>query len=111
MSYESLRDAAHVPPPDWDFSMPWTCRHCQVAIFRSRQEFNSDMSRLRELQSAADDTGDKAAIKMYSTEMHDHSKSHLDQLKYVVPVLEAGTDIFLVDPLHCLELNCAKTAW
>eukprot|EP00965_Chrysotila_dentata_P040232 1335619-Pleurochrysis_carterae.AAC.1 len=32
-------------------------------------------------------------------------------MKYTAPVLEAGTDIFVVDPLHCLELNCAKTAW
>eukprot|EP00965_Chrysotila_dentata_P122493 4048164-Pleurochrysis_carterae.AAC.1 len=30
LSYASLRDAAHVPPRDHDFSAgPWVCRHCK----------------------------------------------------------------------------------
>eukprot|EP00965_Chrysotila_dentata_P121870 4028246-Pleurochrysis_carterae.AAC.1 len=43
--------------------------------------------------------------------MREHAETHLDQSKFQPPVLQAGTDIFIVDSLHCLQLNVAKTAW
>eukprot|EP00965_Chrysotila_dentata_P108873 3596531-Pleurochrysis_carterae.AAC.1 len=58
-----------------------------------------------------DEGEDKAVQREYDKEMKAHSDSHLDQLKYQPPIIHAGTDIFIVDPLHCLELNCAKVAW
>eukprot|EP00965_Chrysotila_dentata_P158683 5241453-Pleurochrysis_carterae.AAC.1 len=43
--------------------------------------------------------------------MSEHAHGHLDQLLFVPPVLKVGTDIFIVNLLHCVQLNVAKTAW
>eukprot|EP00965_Chrysotila_dentata_P258321 6213183-Pleurochrysis_carterae.AAC.1 len=86
------------------------CRHCSQAAFSSLQEFEADRDRLRELRAKAND-GEATAKKEYDNEMSQHAASHLDQLKYRPPALEAATDIYIVDPLHCLELNVAKTGW
>eukprot|EP00965_Chrysotila_dentata_P016493 546323-Pleurochrysis_carterae.AAC.1 len=43
--------------------------------------------------------------------MSEHAKGHLDQTLFVLPALRAGSDIFIVDMLHCVQLNVAKTAW
>eukprot|EP00965_Chrysotila_dentata_P070052 2313888-Pleurochrysis_carterae.AAC.1 len=43
--------------------------------------------------------------------MSKHARGRLDQMLAVAPVLKVGTDIFIVDLLHCVQLNVAKTAW
>eukprot|EP00965_Chrysotila_dentata_P144924 4785973-Pleurochrysis_carterae.AAC.1 len=40
-----------------------------------------------------------------------HADGHVDQLLFKPPVVEAGADIFIVDSLHGLELNIAKTCF
>eukprot|EP00965_Chrysotila_dentata_P185575 6127084-Pleurochrysis_carterae.AAC.1 len=60
MSYSSLRAAAHVPPEDWDFAAAaWKCPRCPQS-FVSRQQFESDVSRLSKLKEMVDEGEDKA---------------------------------------------------
>eukprot|EP00965_Chrysotila_dentata_P206800 6183754-Pleurochrysis_carterae.AAC.1 len=111
MSYASLLDAAHCPPPDHDFTLsPWRCRHCEIDVFYSWKDFKAAKAELQALKDLSDG-GDKDAEKQYLKVMREHAETHLDQSKFRPPVLQAGTDIFIVDALHCLQLNVAKTAW
>eukprot|EP00965_Chrysotila_dentata_P141682 4682425-Pleurochrysis_carterae.AAC.1 len=110
MSYHSLRDAAHFPPPEYDFSEPWRCSHCEKKLFVSWADFHAQKTAHEELRESAE-AGDEAAEKLYNKIMSEHAEMHLDQMKFVPPVLEVGTDVFIVDALHCLQLNVAKTAW
>eukprot|EP00965_Chrysotila_dentata_P143785 4750845-Pleurochrysis_carterae.AAC.1 len=65
MSYSSLRDAAHCPPPDYNFSTPWSCSHCEKAVFTSWADYNAQKAALEELKEQAD-SGDELAEKLYN---------------------------------------------
>eukprot|EP00965_Chrysotila_dentata_P123893 4095077-Pleurochrysis_carterae.AAC.1 len=67
------------------------------------------MNRLKARCRSDDD--DKESAAALDKIMSEHSRNHLDQLLFVPPVLKAGSDIFIVDLLHCVQLNVAKTAW
>eukprot|EP00965_Chrysotila_dentata_P055549 1842847-Pleurochrysis_carterae.AAC.2 len=111
MSSASLRDAAHVPPSSWDPGAgAWHCRHCNRDVYSSWEEYKADKAALQALKAAKAD-GDKTAGKEVDKIMGEHAASHLDQLKFVPPVLDTGTDIFIVDSLHALQLNAGKVAW
>eukprot|EP00965_Chrysotila_dentata_P128840 4259937-Pleurochrysis_carterae.AAC.2 len=91
MSYSSLLDAAHCPPPDHDFTRSaWRCRHCERDVFSSWEEFNLEKEALKELKERADG-GDERAAKMYSKVMTQHAQTHLDQqMKFTHPVSKQG---------------------
>eukprot|EP00965_Chrysotila_dentata_P096028 3172662-Pleurochrysis_carterae.AAC.1 len=111
MHYESVRSAAHIPPEDYDYTTPWHCPHCKKDVFSSRREFDDARAGLASLKASylADDENKEAAAA-YDKIMSDHSRTHLDQQLFMAPVLKVGTDIFIVDLLHCVQLNVAKTA-
>ena len=113
MEYGSLRDAAHTPPPDydWDVSGPWQCTWCDCDIWNSAAEFALAVVTLAQLKAKVDG-GCIDSKKSYDTQMKAHSDAHGDQLLFQPPILEGqSTKIFVVDPLHCLLLNLCKTAW
>eukprot|EP00965_Chrysotila_dentata_P052419 1738825-Pleurochrysis_carterae.AAC.1 len=110
MAYESLRSTAHVPPVDYDFSQPWHCTHCDRDVFSSCAEYDSAVQALNNLKAQAD-SGDEKAEKQYAKIMSEHFHAHLGQTLFVPPVIEAGSDIFIVDMLHCIQLNVTKSAW
>eukprot|EP00965_Chrysotila_dentata_P137791 4558808-Pleurochrysis_carterae.AAC.1 len=95
MSYESLCDAAHCLPLDYDFSQPWVCSHCKEAVFASWADFYAEDAH-EQLREQAEG-GDEVAEKAYRKIMSEHAEGHLDQMKFVPPVLKVGTDIFIVD--------------
>eukprot|EP00965_Chrysotila_dentata_P159808 5279230-Pleurochrysis_carterae.AAC.1 len=43
--------------------------------------------------------------------MKEHASTHFDALFLEAPIVRLDTDAMIVDPMHCLELNLAKTAW
>lgn len=112
MSAESLRAAAHLPPSSWDFTAdgPWTCRHCSKVVWRSWTELEAERMHVAELRARAD-AGEVDASKALTSLLGKHADTHLDQLYLCAPVVHAGTDVFIVDPMHALELNVCKTAF
>eukprot|EP00965_Chrysotila_dentata_P041257 1368839-Pleurochrysis_carterae.AAC.4 len=112
LSYSLLHDAAHAPPPDWDPEADgaWGCRHCGQNVFTDWASFEEAKARLAAMREAADG-GNEDVAKEYLSCMKVHADGHFDQLLYQPPVVEAGADIFIVDPLHDLELNIAKTCF
>eukprot|EP00965_Chrysotila_dentata_P000713 22675-Pleurochrysis_carterae.AAC.1 len=72
--------------------------------------FAEAKSRLADLQARAlDDDAD--AQKELTQLLKQHAKTHLDAMWLDAPIVCIGTDSYIVDPMHCLELNLAKTAW
>eukprot|EP00965_Chrysotila_dentata_P106691 3523951-Pleurochrysis_carterae.AAC.1 len=67
-----------------------------------------ELEALRARVPAADD--DKQATSMLNKLLSTHARGHLEQQLFVAPVLKAGTHIFIIDLLHCVQLNVAKTA-
>eukprot|EP00965_Chrysotila_dentata_P066942 2216197-Pleurochrysis_carterae.AAC.1 len=94
LSYESLRSAAHVPPDDYVYTHPWCCPHCEQDMFFSRDEYEAAVAALQGLKEKVD-AGDEAAEKQYAKVMSAHAQGHLDQMLFVTPVLQTGTDIFI----------------
>ena len=66
--------------------------------------------RLAKLRSAVAND-DEAAEKELDKLLSDHAEHHLDMILLAKLPIRAGTDIFIVDLLHALNLNVAKTAW
>lgn len=113
MEYDSLRDASHTPPPDydWEASGPWSCPFCECVVWRSAAEFVAGVADLAALKAKVDG-GCIESKKLYDTQMKAHSDAHVDQLLFEPPILHGqSTKIFVVDPLHALLLNICKTAW
>eukprot|EP00965_Chrysotila_dentata_P190724 6174057-Pleurochrysis_carterae.AAC.1 len=112
MSYDSLEVAGHVPPRTWDFDVhgPWSCEHCGSVVWKSRADFEAAKEQLSDLAArAADD--DENAKKAFDKIMREHAATHLDATYLCAPVVRVGTSFFVVDPMHCLQLNVAKTCW
>eukprot|EP00965_Chrysotila_dentata_P140120 4632121-Pleurochrysis_carterae.AAC.1 len=86
MEYSSLLSAAHIPPDNHDFSVPWRCCHCGIDVFASRAEFEAAVAELAALKARclADDE-DREAAAAFDKRMADHSRGHLDQLLFVAP--------------------------
>eukprot|EP00965_Chrysotila_dentata_P228233 6196489-Pleurochrysis_carterae.AAC.4 len=112
ISYSSLEAAGHVLPKGWRFERDgvWRCRHCKTDVWRSHEEFAKEKARLAELAArAADDDGD--AQKELTQLLKKHAETHLDAMYSEAPIGRIGTDFFIVNPIYCLKLNLAKTAW
>ena len=43
--------------------------------------------------------------------MSEHAEHHIDALLLEPMSVRVGTDFFIVDPMHALQLNLIKTAW
>ena len=113
MEYDSLRDASHTPPADydWEASGPWCCSWCQCTVWHSAVEFVAAVASLAVLKAKVDG-GYIESKKLYDTQMKQHSDAHGDQVLFEPPILHGqSTKIFVVDPLHALLLNISKTAW
>eukprot|EP00965_Chrysotila_dentata_P115583 3819785-Pleurochrysis_carterae.AAC.1 len=54
-----------------------------------------------------DDDADKELSKL----MKEHASTHMDAKYLEAPIVCLGTEALIVDPMHGLELNSAKTAW
>eukprot|EP00966_Prymnesium_polylepis_P148213 3423759-Prymnesium_polylepis.1 len=111
MEYPSLRSAAHLLPEGWDFDRdgPWKCSWCLEVIWTAAGQMEADVARLEALRELA--KTDKPAKDKLDSELKAHADKHADTLKYEDQVIKVGTNRYIVDPLHCLLLNLAKTAW
>ena len=112
MSADSLQEATHRPPDDWDpvAHGPWECRHCRKPVWQSWAEVRALEGRLAKLRSAVAND-DEAAEKELDALLSAHAETHLDMILLAKLPIRAGTGIFIVDLLHALNLNVAKTAW
>ena len=119
MTAASLHEATHVPPRNWDFTRdgPFKCRHCskaqgvrEVVVWRSWDEVKEAKKKLNELERRAID-GDEAAQKDFDGQRAGHAETHLMRNLLAGVVLDVDSDFFVIDPLHCLQLNVAKTAF
>eukprot|EP00965_Chrysotila_dentata_P012142 398273-Pleurochrysis_carterae.AAC.1 len=100
MLYTSLEASAHVPPGHWSFERDgaWRCMHCK------KDAHVADLAK-----RAADE--DEDAEKELTKLMKEQASTHFDALFLEAPIVRLDTDAMIVDPMHCLELNLAKTAW
>ena len=112
MSSASLHEATHVPPRTWDFDTdgPFKCRHCNTVVWKSWDEMKAAKKEYDELERRADD-GDKEAKRELDGRRERHAEKHLNRVLFGIIILQADSDFFVIDPLHCLELNVAKTAF
>ena len=114
----SLHEATHVPPRHWDFARdgPFKCRHCakvaghEVVVWRSWEEVVAAKKELADLEKRAQD-GDTEAKKALDNRRSTHAENHLMRALLSGIVLDVNSNFYVIDPLHCLELNVAKTAF
>ena len=112
VEYLSLEAAGHFPPSDWDpvRDGPWECMHCHEKVWRDWQHFSQGVAEHEDLKRrAADD--DKEAKALLKSKLKAHADAHFDQLLLERLVVRLGTSWLIVDPMHGLELNVAKTGW
>eukprot|EP00965_Chrysotila_dentata_P192251 6175067-Pleurochrysis_carterae.AAC.2 len=112
MAYKSFFSAAHTPPEDHYLSSSWRCVHCGVGVFLSRADFEAAVSEMEELRARCrGNEEDKKADGKLDKIKGEHLRGHLYQLLFIQPALKAGTDIFVVDLLHFVQLNMTQAAW
>eukprot|EP00965_Chrysotila_dentata_P066498 2201642-Pleurochrysis_carterae.AAC.1 len=100
------------PRPTTMFRVHGAVSICDRDVFLSRADFEAAVSELAALRACCrGNDEDKESQARLDKIMGDHARGHLNQLLFVPPVIKAGTDIFVVDLLHCVQLNVAKTAW
>jgi hypothetical protein len=116
----SLQAATHRLPDDWDFERdgPWSCSWCEEVIYTAfGQQFAAEAKlaalRARIAAGGKDSADGKAAKLELDNTLKQHADLHGDAL-LLEPLLmtnQSGTKPFIVDPMHCLELNLMKTLW
>ena len=111
MEYPSLRSSAHLLPEGYDFSVSgaWSCPWCGDEVWTEKGQLEADMARLLELREGA--KFNKELKAELDKELKAHAELHASTIKYEDQVIKVGTNRYIVDPLHCLLLNLAKTAW
>ena len=119
MSSSSLHEASHVPPRSWDFQRdgPFKCRHCakaagvrEVVTWTNWDDVKAAKKELVDLEERASD-GDKDAKIELDGRRERHAEHHLMRNVLGAIILDVDSTFFVIDPLHCLELNVAKTAF
>ena len=112
MSADSLFEATHIPPPTWDFDRDgaFKCRHCKEVVCTSWDDIKAKKKEMQDLERRAND-GDTDAKKELDGRRQMHAEHHLSRILYGCIILRMDSDFFVIDPLHCLELNVAKTAF
>ena len=115
MELPSLQDATHLLPEGWDFDRdgPWSCSWCDEVIYTTLgQQLNATTAlaalRARASHGAPDDR--KAAKKELDLKLKEHAELHGDAILFgeLIMTNASGTKPFIIDPMHCLELNLIK---
>ena len=113
MSYASLQMACHVVPDDFDWSKGgWRCTHAGCAgrvVFANLAAYAHARVTLKALREAAAEDDVKA--KELKDFLKEHADGHLDAILFGIIVIRVGTDRYIIDPLHALELNVGKVCW
>ena len=118
MALPSLRDATHRLPEGWDFDRdgPWSCSWCKQIIYTAPGQQLAIETRLAALRARI--SGGKASDKKEAKReldgiLKEHADLHGDALLLAPLIMTnaSGTKPFIVDPMHCLELNLLKTLW
>ena len=118
MELPSLEAATHLLPEGWDFDRDgaWTCSRCQEAVYTAFGQEAAAMTALAGLRARAAH-GDSAARKEAKAELEKKLKAQADLhgdailLERLIMKNKSGTKPFIIDPMHCLELNLLKTLW
>ena len=116
----SLQSATHLLPEGWDFELngPWHCSWCDEDVwteFGQQTAFQLKLAtlRARAASGAAESDSRKEAKKELDSILKEHADLHGDALllEPLIMTNMSGTICMIVDPMHCLELNLAKTLW
>jgi hypothetical protein len=118
MELPSLEAATHLLPEGWDFDRDgaWTCSWCQEAVYTAFGQEAAALTALAGLRARAAH-GDPAARKEAKAALDKKLKAHADLhgdailLERLIMKNKSGTKPFIIDPMHCLELNLLKTLW
>eukprot|EP00965_Chrysotila_dentata_P237790 6202130-Pleurochrysis_carterae.AAC.2 len=112
MIYTSLEAAGHVLPQAWSFKQDgaWACPHCKKVVWTSHEACGEAKAPLADLEPRAANEDDNARMELAKL-MKEHADARMGAVYLDAPVVRVGTDSLIVDPMHCLELNLAKTAW
>ena len=120
MELPSLQDATHRLPDEWDFTRdgPWSCSWCEEVIYDAPGQQAAAEAKLTALRAriaaGKKDAADcKEAKKELDMIMKAHADLHGDALllEPLIMTNASGTKPFIIDPMHCLELNVMKTLW
>lgn len=118
MEFTSLHAATHLLPKGWDFAKdgPWSCSWCDEVIYTEFGEQLAATTALAALRAQASH-GEPAARKETKTELDLklklHAELHGDAILFddLIMTNYSGTKPYIIDPMHCLELNLMKTLW
>ena len=68
---------------------------------------NAELERVARLRALAKKK-DKVAVKELDSLFKNFAEGHIDSIYLDPSVLDVHSDFYIIDPLHCLELNLAK---
>ena len=108
----SLDAAGHFPPADWDpvRDGPWICEHCSLPVWKDWDDFKRGLCNHTDLVARAAD-GDEEVAKGLEAVLKAHAETHHDAKLLERVVVRIGSKWLIVDPMHGLELNVAKTGF
>ena len=116
MELPSLQAATHLLPPGWDFGRdgPWACSWCDEVIYTAvgqQLKATTELAALRARASYGDPADRKAAKTELDLKLKTHADLHGDAILFAELIMtnKSGTKPYLIDPMHCLELNLMKT--
>ena len=116
----SLQEATHILPGHWDFERDgaWHCSWCDSEVWTApgqQLELAVKLAALhaRASHGVADSADRKEAKKELDAILKEHADLHGDALLLEPLIMhnQSGTKPFIIDPMHCLELNLMKTLW
>ena len=118
LEFSSLEAATHCLPSGWDFERDgaWSCSWCDEVVYTAPGQMVAAVLALEALRARAS-SGDPAVRKAAKLELDKKLKSHAEThgdavlLEPLIMKNKSGTKVFIVDPMHCLELNLLKTLW
>ena len=118
LEFSSLEAATHCIPSGWDFERDgaWSCSWCDEVVYTAPGQMVAAVLALEALRARAS-CGDPAVRKAAKLELDKKLKSHAEthgDAVFLEPLImknKSGTKVFIVDPMHCLELNLLKTLW
>ena len=104
-----LRDDAHTPPEDWDWTHPWRCKRpgCHVE-FTSLAEFREARAAFRVLKALKGVAAKKVSAERAKAYAILHPS---EQGEFEPPLTDLDLIDIIIDPLHCCLLNLPKVIW
>ena len=113
MSYPSLRMACHDVPDEFDWAKGgWRCTHKGCGgkvVYPTRESYVAAKAAHEALVLEAAKNKEKA--KELTAKLKDHAEGHLDAILFAKIPIRIGTNRYIIDPMHALELNVGKVAW